>query len=62
MDQIYKSEENRININPIQEGIDETLFDGGNNIEEIVFKCEKVKLLGKRCRILKILKYSDVFL
>ena len=61
MDQIYKCEENRININPIQEGIDETLFDGGNNIEEIVIKCEKVKLLGKRCRSFENIKIFRCF-
>ena len=61
MDEIYNNEENRININPIPEGIDETLFDGGNNIEEIVFKCEKVKLLGKKCRSFENIKIIRCF-
>ena len=61
MNEIYNIEENSININPIQFGIDETLFDGGNNIEEIIFKCEKVKLLGKRCRSFENIKIFRCF-
>ena len=61
MDDIFNIAENIININPFPEGIDETLFDGGNNIEEIVFKCEKAKLMGKRCRSFENIKIFRCF-
>ena len=61
MDEICNILENRININPVQEGIDETLFEGGNNIKEIVFKCEKAKLLGKRCKSFENIKILRCF-
>ena len=61
IDEIYIIEQDRINMNPIPEGIDETLFNGGNNIEEIVFKCEKMKLLGKRCRSFENIKVFRCF-
>ena len=61
MDELCNIPENRININPFHEGIDESLFDGGNNIEEIVFKCIKAKLLGKRCKSFENIKIFRCF-